>query len=130
MPPLATLERELGDAIARIPVPRVHLTTSADADVDEDVLADILICMWALASGRFLSRGVRPDQLSEDELINFWADDFTPAVGRHAAGPAGQHTIRPPAWSQPATAGCMSAPRRPARACPPTQNQPTQNHLY
>src|SRR5580693_9088258 len=32
MPPLATLERELGDAIARIPVPRVHLTTPADAD--------------------------------------------------------------------------------------------------
>lgn len=120
MPPLATLERELGDAIARIPVTRVHLTTPADTDTDEDVLADILICMWALASGRFLSRGVRPDQLSEDELINFWADDFTPAVGRHATGPPDQHAIRTPAWSQSATAGCRPAPRRPGRTCSAT----------
>jgi hypothetical protein len=118
MPPLATLERELGDAIARIPVTSAHLTTPADADTDEDVLAGILICMWALASGRFLSRGVRPDQLSEDELINFWADDFTPAVGRHAAGPAGQHTIRTPAWSsRPLPGACrrLGGPLGPAR---------------
>jgi hypothetical protein len=124
MPPLATLERELGDAIARIPVTRVHLTTPTDIDTDDDVLADLLFCMWALASGRFLSRGVRPDQLSEDELINFWADDFTPAVGRHAAGPPDQHAIRTAAWSQPAAAGCRSAPRRPARAYPPAHNHP------
>jgi hypothetical protein len=41
--------------------------------------------MWALASGRALPRNVRPDQLSEEELIGFWADDLSPAAGRHAA---------------------------------------------
>lgn len=52
---------------------------------DDDLLAAVLFRMWALASGRPLPRNVRPDQLSEDELIGFWADDLSPAAGRHAA---------------------------------------------
>jgi hypothetical protein len=52
---------------------------------DDDVLAGLLIRMWALASGRSLPPGVPPGQLSEDELIGFWADDLAPAAGRHAA---------------------------------------------
>ncbi len=51
---------------------------------EDDLLAAILIRMWALASGRVLPRNVRPDQLSEEELITFWADDLSQAVGRHA----------------------------------------------
>jgi len=51
---------------------------------EDDLLAAILIRMWALASGRALPRNVRPDQLSEEELITFWADDLSQAVGRHA----------------------------------------------
>ena len=53
---------------------------------EDDFLAAILIRMWALASGRPLPRNVRPEQLSEEELIAFWADDLSPAAGRHAAG--------------------------------------------
>jgi hypothetical protein len=82
MPPLAI--SDLGHAIARIPAPRAHLAPPVTSD-DDDLLADLLISMWALASGRFLRRGIRPEQLSEEELIDFWADDLTPAFGRHAA---------------------------------------------
>lgn len=39
--------------------------------------------MWSLASGRRPRLDVRPDQLTEDELIAFWADDFTRPSGRH-----------------------------------------------
>lgn len=52
---------------------------------DDDLLAAVLVRMWALASGRPLPRNVRPEQLSEEELIGFWADDLNPAAGRHAA---------------------------------------------
>jgi hypothetical protein len=41
--------------------------------------------MWELASGRTLRRDIRPEQLTEEELISFWADDLTPASGRHTA---------------------------------------------
>jgi hypothetical protein len=44
----------------------------------------MLIGMWSLASGRRLRLGARPDQLNEEELIAFWADDFTSVRGRHA----------------------------------------------
>jgi len=44
--------------------------------------------MWSLASGRRLRPGVRPDELSAEELIDFWADDLAPAAGRHARGTA------------------------------------------
>ena len=53
---------------------------------DDDFMAAILVRMWALASGRPLPRDVRPEQLSAEELIAFWADDLSPAAGRHAAG--------------------------------------------
>jgi|HubBroStandDraft_6_1064221.scaffolds.fasta_scaffold255776_3 hypothetical protein len=85
MPPLAI--SELGHAIACIPVPRTHAAAPPASTIDDDLLADMLISMWALASGRFLRRGVRPEHLTETELINFWADDMTAASGRHAAPP-------------------------------------------
>ena len=53
-------------------------------DPDDEVLAAILIRMWALASGRTLRRDVPPSRLSEEELIAFWADDMTEPAGRHA----------------------------------------------
>ncbi len=52
---------------------------------DDDFLANLLVRMWELESGRSLPRNVRPDQLSEEELIGFWADDQDPAAGHHAA---------------------------------------------
>jgi len=33
---------------------------------------------------------VTPDQLTEDELMLFWADDFSVPGGRHAASVEGQ----------------------------------------
>jgi len=57
--------------------------------IDDDFLAAILVRMWALASGRPLPRNVRPEQLGTEELIAFWADDLSPAAGRHAAGVPG-----------------------------------------
>lgn len=44
----------------------------------DDDLAAFLIGMWAMRSGRSLPQGVRPNQLSEQELIGFWADDLSP----------------------------------------------------
>jgi hypothetical protein len=56
---------------------------------DDEFAAQLLIRMWVLASGRTLRRGVRPEELSEDELIRFWADDLVPSTGRHAGADAG-----------------------------------------
>jgi hypothetical protein len=70
MPPYAI--SELGHALARLPAPHTQLATHPPNN-DDDLLANMLISMWALASGRFLRRGVRPDQLSKEELIEFWA---------------------------------------------------------
>jgi hypothetical protein len=53
-------------------------------DMDDEFLAGLLIRMWTLASGRTLRTDVRPEQLSSEELIRFWADDLTPPSGRHA----------------------------------------------
>jgi hypothetical protein len=39
------------------------------------LVARVLITNWSLATGRTL-RGVAPESLSEEELINFWADDL------------------------------------------------------
>src|ERR1700685_4399071 len=55
-----------------------------DDDPGDEVLAAVLIRMWALASGRTLRRDVPPDQLSAEELIAFWADDMSQQAGRHA----------------------------------------------
>jgi hypothetical protein len=65
--------------------------SSGGDDGDDEFVAALLIRMWALASGRTLRSDVRPDQLSSEELIRFWADDLTSTAGRHAgpaAGPA------------------------------------------
>lgn len=88
MPPLAI--DELGQRIARIPAPRINQMchSGTDAGTEDDLIADMLISMWALQSGRFLRRGIRPDQLSEEELISFWADDLTPETGSCGPGQA------------------------------------------
>ena len=44
----------------------------------DELLARVLITSWSLATGRIL-RGAPPQSLSEDELIDFWADDHIPA---------------------------------------------------
>ena len=69
------------------------------AEIKEDrILAILLINTWTLTTGRTL-RNVPPCQLTEEELINFWADDSigepnSPAT-RAASGacPGGQQTL-------------------------------------
>jgi hypothetical protein len=77
-------------APARAGGPLAYPDTAAD-----ETLAATLISMWELASGRRLPRHVPPEQLSTEELIAFWADDLSRAVGRHAAHTPGydQQTV-------------------------------------
>jgi hypothetical protein len=44
---------------------------------NDELIAFTLIRTWALVTGRSLRRDVPVDQLSEDELIDFWADPLT-----------------------------------------------------
>lgn len=48
--------------------------SSADSPAEQALLALTLITTWALTTGRTLRPGVSLDQLTEDELIEFWAD--------------------------------------------------------
>jgi hypothetical protein len=54
------------------------------ADEDE-LLARVLITSWSLTTGRTLRTGVRPQSLTEDELISFWADDQIGVASRALA---------------------------------------------
>lgn len=56
---------------------------------DDDTLAAMYVRMWSLATGRRLLPGIRPEQLTVDELIDFWADDLSSVAGRHAAPESG-----------------------------------------
>jgi hypothetical protein len=79
-------------------------------DPGDDVLAAVLIRMWALASGRTLRRDVPPDQLSAEELIAFWADDMSQQAGRHARRGG---SSRAPGAREPGKAGSQAPqPRR------------------
>lgn len=49
------------------------------SDGDDEFMAGLLIRMWALASGRALRSDIRPELLSAEELIRFWADDLQDA---------------------------------------------------
>jgi hypothetical protein len=59
---------------------RFFSRTVYHADEDE-LLARVLITSWSLATGRTLRPGT-PQSLTEEELINFWADDQIGIAGR------------------------------------------------
>jgi hypothetical protein len=59
---------------------------------EDELLAFLLISTWSLLTGRGL-RDARPADLTAEELIEFWADDFAD----EPTGTAGQG--RPPAPS-------------------------------
>lgn len=84
----------MGSSQGALPEGAVGITLPADchavaekpADAgDDSLLAAMYMRMWALASGRPLPRNVPPGELTEEELVSFWADDFRPAAGRHTA---------------------------------------------
>lgn len=66
---------------------RARAGKRADAG-DDNLLAAMYIRMWALASGRPWPRNVPPSELTEEELVGFWADDLRVAAGRHTAAGA------------------------------------------
>lgn len=45
---------------------------------DDDLLALVLITTWTARTGRLLPIGVPPAELTEQQLIDFWADDQLP----------------------------------------------------
>ena len=49
---------------------------------DDELIAYMLIRIWALMTGRSMRRDVSPDRLSEEELIDFWADPLIEQEGR------------------------------------------------
>ena len=59
------------------------------ADRADDLLEAILTTYWTLATGRTLPAGVSPRSLSEEDLINFWADDQMASASGASPG-AGQ----------------------------------------
>jgi hypothetical protein len=77
-------------------------------DLGDEVLAGVLIRMWTLASGRTLRRDVPPDQLSTEELIDFWADDMTSRSGRR---PPWRFVQRPNTAASPVVGRLPAEPR-------------------
>ena len=61
------------------PPGRPTATANPATTRDDSLLAAMYVRMWALASDRPLPRDVPPSELSTEELISFWADDFGPA---------------------------------------------------
>jgi hypothetical protein len=43
---------------------------------DDEIIAHLLINTWSLTSGHVLRADVPPQELSAEELIDFWADDL------------------------------------------------------
>jgi hypothetical protein len=70
-----------------IPCPGPPARSAGPADDDDEILGRVLIASWTLATGRRLRDDVRPQFLSEEELISFWADEQMSAAEqrpRHA----------------------------------------------
>jgi hypothetical protein len=42
---------------------------------DDELIARLLIDIWTLTTGKTLPCDVPPDELTEEELIDFWSDD-------------------------------------------------------
>jgi hypothetical protein len=45
------------------------------ADPDDELLTMLYVGTWMLRTGRVLRQDIPPHELSEEELIAFWADD-------------------------------------------------------
>lgn len=83
------------------------MTTASEYGTgDDDVMAALLMRMWALASGHVLPDGP-PDQLSEEQLIEFWADDMYLRTGRHASSSPALEAARDDDAVMRLEAGCV-----------------------
>jgi len=52
---------------------------------DDEIIAQVLILTWAMATGRTLRGDVPPAELGVAELIAFWADDQTAGLASQPA---------------------------------------------
>ena len=52
---------------------------------DDELLVLLLIDTWTLITGKMLRRDVPPQELTEEELIQFWSDDHLDPAG-HRGG--------------------------------------------
>ena len=52
---------------------------------DDELIALLLIDTWTLTTGKMLRRDVPLQELTEEELIEFWSDDHLDAAG-HRVG--------------------------------------------
>jgi len=43
---------------------------------DDELIARLLIHTWMLTTGKTLRSDVPPDELTQEELIDFWSDDY------------------------------------------------------
>jgi hypothetical protein len=59
-----------------VPQPESQHESPNVPDHYDDLLATPLIRSWMVATGRTLRADVPPGELSAEELIDFWADDF------------------------------------------------------
>jgi hypothetical protein len=57
---------------------------------DDELLARLLIDTWTLTTGKALRSDVPPQELTEEELIDFWCDDYFDSVVKHWYWP-GRH---------------------------------------
>lgn len=78
---LTTLPAAVDSPRGRIHVPE-PLRAPDPRRSDDELIAYMLIRIWALMTGRSMRRDVSPDRLSEDELIDFWADPLIEQEGR------------------------------------------------
>jgi len=53
---------------------------------DDELLARLLIDTWTLTTGKMLRGDVPPQELTEEELIDFWSDDHLDPGWRHVPG--------------------------------------------
>jgi hypothetical protein len=42
---------------------------------DDELMAQLLINTWTLTTGKTLPRDVPPQELAEEELIDFWSEE-------------------------------------------------------
>ena len=66
---------------AALPASLTGTAAAGHITSEDELLAFLLVKTWTLATGRVLRSDVPPSQLSEDELIAFWADDHIDSPG-------------------------------------------------
>lgn len=82
---------ECADKARPVPGAPPGRSASRHGRAEDDLLAFLLINTWTLITGRILRSDVPPTQLSEDELIAFWADDH---IVHADAGPSRCGVVR------------------------------------